>query len=611
MKWSVWKKGHNDEMSNVNAMQTDYIYLKDADTLAGVFLERVTKSPHKTAYVYYQPEQERWQEISWSQMGQRVAHWQAAFLQESLKPGDRVAMIVNNGIDWVTFELAAQGLGLVTVPLYTNDRAENIGYILQDAGVRLLLVENKSQWLELQKIRNQLAGLNRIITLEHVNPMGLQPRLVYVDEWLPDQAPAEPAAPPVLESGSLATIVYTSGTTGRAKGVMLSHRNILWDIESGLKIIDIYPSDHFLSFLPLSHTLERTVGFYLPLVAGSSVAFCRSVPQLAEDLQLQRPTIIVSVPRIFERVYAKIQEKLQRDSPIARFLFNGAVAAGWQHFERTQGRAPWSPMLLMRPFLDRLVGHKVRSRLGGRLRIAVSGGAPLSPEIARMFLSLGVPILQGYGLTETSPIISANTHEDNLPASAGIPLPGIEIQVSESEELSVRAPSVMLGYWNDPKATAEILDASGWLRTGDKVRIEQGHIFITGRLKEIIVMANGEKVPPTDMEMCIATDSLFEHVLILGEQKPYLSALVVLNAEIAEAAGIDPMNIGEADKQRLLERINDRLDNFPGFAKVVRIAVSKQPWSVENGFITPTLKLKRHAIVKHHQAELEQLYAGH
>lgn len=591
-------------------MQTDYIYLKDADTLAGVFLERVAKSPHKTAYVYYQPEQEHWREISWSQMEQRVAHWQSAFRQESLKPGDRVAMMLNNGIDWVTFELAAQGLGLVTVPLYTNDRAENIGYILQDAGVRLLLVENKSQWLELQKIRNQLAGLNRIVTLEHVNPMGLQPRLLYIEEWLPDQAPAETTALP-LASGSLATIVYTSGTTGRAKGVMLSHHNILWDIESGLKIIDVYPSDHFLSFLPLSHTLERTVGFYGPLVAGSSVAFCRSIPQLAEDLRLQRPTIIVSVPRIFERVYAGIQEKLQRDSAITRFLFNGAVTAGWRHFEHDQGRAPWSPILLLQPLLDRLVGHNVRARLGGRLRIAVSGGAPLAPEIARIFLSLGVPILQGYGLTETSPIIAANTNEDNIPASAGIPLPDIEIQVSEAGELMVRAPSVMLGYWNDPKATAEILDASGWLRTGDKVEIKQGHIFITGRLKEIIVLANGEKVPPADMEMCIATDSLFDQVLVLGERKPYLSALVVLNAEVAETTGIDPMNIGEADEQRLLERINNRLDNFPGYAKVVRIAVSKQPWSVENGFLTPTLKLKRGAIIKHHESELERLYAGH
>ena len=321
-------------------MRTDYIYLKDADTLAGVFLERVSRSPDKTAFVQYDSNLDQWQEMSWSEIAHRVARWQAAFQEEDLKPGDRVALMVSNCVEWAVFDLAAQGLGLVTVPLYTNDRAENIGYILQDAGVRLLLLENDEQWQSLQKIRNQLAGLNRIVSLQRVSPMGLQPRLVYVEDWLPEHAPRTAMAME-LDSESLATIVYTSGTTGRAKGVMLSHRNILWDIESGLKVIDIYPTDSFLSFLPLSHTLERTVGFYLPVVAGSSVVFSRSIALLGEDLLHHKPTIMVSVPRIFERVYAKIQAKLQSDSAIARGIFNAAVETGWRRFEYHQGRARW------------------------------------------------------------------------------------------------------------------------------------------------------------------------------------------------------------------------------------------------------------------------------
>ncbi len=594
----------------MNKEKTDYISLKHADTIGGVFLERITRSPDKTAYLQYDDEKAAWQEVSWKQMGQRVAHWQAAFHKEDLKPGDRVAIMLRNCIEWAAFEMAAQGLGLVTVPLYTNDRAENIGYILQDAGVRLLLLENDEQWQDLQKIRNQLAGLNRIITLERVDPLGLQQRLQHVDEWLPENGLREPQAIEIA-SETLATIVYTSGTTGRSKGVMLSHRNILWDIDSGVKIIDVYPSDRFLSFLPLSHTLERTVGFMLAMVAGSSVAFARSIPQLAEDLQTIKPTMLISVPRIFERVYAKIQEKLQQDSSIARGIFNAAVETGWQRFEYLQGRRSWSPRLALWPLFDKLVAGKIREKLGGRLRIAVSGGAPLAHDIAKVFIGLGVPILQGYGLTETSPIISANIHEDNIPDSVGVPFPGVEFKISEVGELLVRAPNVMLGYWNNRKATAEVIDAEGWLRTGDKVKFEDGHIFITGRLKEIIVMANGEKVPPADMEMCITMDSLFEQALIIGEGKPYLSALVVLDAEAAAAAGIDTANVTQDQETLLLQRINNQLDNFPGYAKVVRLSVAKEPWSVENGFMTPTMKLKRKSILDRYMAELGRLYEGH
>ena len=603
------EREQNDNQAMSKA-RTDYIQLRHADTLAGVFLERVARSPDRTAYLYFDAEQQQWQEISWSAMGRRVARWQAALQHEDLKPGDRVAMMLANGIDWVTFDLAAQGLGLVTVPLYTNDRAENIGYILQDAGVRLLLLESDEQWQGLQRIRNQLAGLNRIVTLEKVDPLGLQPRLVPIGSWLPEQGPRAPMAIDAA-SESLATIVYTSGTTGRSKGVMLSHRNILWDIESGLKIIDVYPSDRFLSFLPLSHTLERTVGFILPIVAGSSVAFARSVAELAEDLQTQKPTMLISVPRIFERVYAKIQDKLQQDSAIARTLFRLAVETGWHHFEREQGRRGWSPTLLLWPLLDKLVGAKIRDKLGGRLRIAVSGGAPLAPDIAQVFIGLGVPILQGYGLTETSPIITANIHDDNIPASVGIPFPGIEFRISEAEELLVRAPNVMLGYWNNRKATAEVIDPEGWLHTGDKVKYEDGHIFITGRLKEIIVMANGEKVPPADMEMCITMDNLFEQALVIGEGKPYLSALLVLNPDAARDEGIDANRVTAEQEAHLLQRVNGRLDNFPGYAKIVRLSVASEPWSIDNGLITPTMKLKRKSILDRYMAELDRLYDGH
>ncbi|MEW8647587.1 MAG: long-chain fatty acid--CoA ligase [Candidatus Thiodiazotropha endolucinida] len=588
----------------------DYIQLKDADTIGAVFQERVKRSPDATAYIQYDEEREVWQETSWSEMAQLVARWQAAFRNENLRPGDRVAIMLRNCREWAIFDLAAQCLGLITVPLYTNDRPENIGYILQDAGIRLLLLENNEQWQELQQIRNQLAGLNRIVSLHKVDPMGLQPHLVSLEEWLPDQTNDGLQVIDVA-SKDLATIVYTSGTTGRSKGVMLSHHNILWDIESGVKVIDIYTTDTFLSFLPLSHTLERTVGYYLALMSGAATAYARSIPQLAEDLETIKPTILVSVPRIFERVYAKIQDKLESDSAIARGIFNLAVETGWTHFEFQQGRSSWSPKLWLWPLLEKIVARKIQDKLGGRLRIAVSGGAPLSPDIAKVFIGLGVPILQGYGLTETSPIISANTHENNFPASVGRPFPGIEVKINEHEELLCRAPNVMMGYWNNRNATSEVIDADGWFHTGDKAKIEDDYIFITGRLKEIIVMANGEKVPPADMEMCIAMDSLFDQILVLGESKPYLSAIVVLNPEHAQILGLNPGNISEQQMQELLARINNHLDNFPGYAKIIRVTVLGEPWSVENGLITPTLKLKRKNILERYAKEYDEMYIGH
>lgn len=601
---------YNNDNLNMNKPNTDYIGLDVADTLAGVFQERVRRTPEAIGFIQYDPASQQWQKSTWREMAQQVARWQAALKKEALKPGDRVALMMRNCKEWVIFDQAASGLGLVTVPLYTNDRPENIGYILQDAGVRLLLLENDPQWQDLQQIRNQLAGLNRILTMEKVDPLGLQPRLMHIDEWLPEETDAE------LElvdqsSEELATIVYTSGTTGRSKGVMLSHRNILWDIESGVKIIDIFPTDTFLSFLPLSHTLERTVGYYLAMVAGATTAYSRSIAELGEDLQIIKPTILVSVPRIFERVYSKIQDKLAADSAIKQKLFGLAVETGWQVFENNQGRQPWNAKMLLWPLLNKLVAGKIQQKLGGRLRIAVSGGAPLSSDIAKVFIGLGVPILQGYGLTETSPIISANTHENNIPASVGVPFPGIEIRITDQDELLCRAPNVMLGYWNNRTATNECIDDQGWFHTGDKAKIESDHIFITGRLKEIIVLANGEKVPPADMEMCISMDSLFDQVLIMGEGKPYLSALIHLNTEHEDAARYNPATLSETDEKALLERVNSYLDNFPGYAKIIRLALINEAWSVENGFMTPTLKLRRNKIYSEHAEDLDQLYKGH
>lgn len=598
--------------------QTDYIPLDQAQTLSGLFNRRVEKTPDRTAYRYFDPDRELWTDWRWSEVRRAAASWQRAMLADGLKPGDRVAVMLHNCLEWVLFDLAATGLELVTVPLYVNDRPENFAYILQSTEAKLLLTDGVEQWQRIEQVGDQLESVERIVTLQTVCEVDCDPRLRQRDEWLAREGTSEAdyrvASCP---STALATIVFTSGTTGAPKGVMLSHANILSNAAAGLQRVTVFDDDLFLSFLPLSHMFERTVGYYIPVMAGACVAFARSVDLLADDLQLVRPTVLVTVPRIFERIYNKMTLKLADESWPARKIFQLAVFSGWYHFQYHRNQKPWAIQLLIWPLLKRLVGVKLMQRLGGNVRLSISGGARLAPSIIETFIGLGLSLLQGYGLTETSPIIAVNTLDDNLPLSVGRALPGVEAKIGDNRELLVRGPNVMLGYW---RLDETIIDRDGWLHTGDQAVIDdKGHIFITGRIKEIIVLSSGEKVPPEDLQLAIATEPLFEQVLVIGEDRPFLSAIVVLNpgqwALLAASLGIDPGDPGRLNSPQvtkvLLERIAYRLKGFPGYAKVRRVYVASQPWSVDSGLITATLKVRRQALLKLFADEIETLYEGH
>ena len=492
----------------------DVILPDQAGTLAGLFRERVRRTPEQAAYRFFDALNGAWTDCSWAAMARDVEKWQAALAGEGLKAGDRVAVMARNSRFWVIYDQAALGLGLVIVPIFTEDRADNVAYMVDDAGIQLLLIGGPSQWERLAGRLQDCRSLRRIVSIAEIED-AKDKRLIHLQPWL-----ARSRAAAHAEAGNpdqLATIVYTSGTTGRPKGVMLTHRNILSNAHACLQIVAVRANHVFLSFLPLSHMLERTVGYYLPMMAGAIVAHARSIPELANDLRLVRPDALISVPRIYERVHARLKEQLARQGPIAQHLFNLAVDVGWRRHECMQGRARRGPSLLLWPLLKRLVANKITARLGGNIKVAISGGAALAPDIARIFIGLGVPILQGYGLTETSPVVAANRLEDNVPASIGRALPGVEVKVGPKDELLVRGELVMAGFWNNPEETQRVLDEEGWLHTGDRARIEDGRIYLTGRLKEIIVLANGEKVPPMDMEIAIAADSLFDQVVIIGE----------------------------------------------------------------------------------------------
>jgi long-chain acyl-CoA synthetase len=596
----------------------DVIPPEAAKTLDGLFQERVRRSPNALAYRNFEEPGGAWKDYSWSDVEKLVARWQGAFEADGFQPGDRVAIVLRNSVAWVVFDQAAMGLDLVTVPLYTSDRPDNIAYIVQNSGAKLLLFENPEQWGQFAEVQDQLAGLKRVICMNSLSGPSPDPRLKSLNEWLPRTA--GPVKHINSDGKRLASIIYTSGTTGRPKGVMLSHNNMLQNAYATLQCLEIYPDDLFLSFLPLSHTLERTCGYYGIVMCGAQTAFARSVQQLAEDLQSIRPTLLISVPRIYERVYSAIKQKLAEGPGGRRKLFEAAVAVGWARFQHQQGRGPWKPGFLLWPVLKKLVASKVMARLGGRLRAATCGGAALSPEIAQLFIGLGLPVIQGYGLTETSPVVSTNRIDDNIPASIGKPIPGVQVKIGDKDALLVKGPNVMLGYWNNPEATKAMFTADGWLNTGDTARIDDtGHIYITGRLKEIIVMSNGEKVPPVDMEAAIMRDPLFEQVMVLGEGKPFLTVFVVLNKDqwttVAAENGLDPnsegvMRGGQAEKL-VLGRIQRQIKTFPGYAQIYRVGILMHPWTIENGMLTPTMKLKRGKVVEAHKREFEQLYEGH
>ena len=549
-------------------------------TIPQLFMERVRSTPDAPAY--RQCRDGKWHGLSWGETAREVTRWQAALRRENLAPGERVAICMRNRIEWVLFDQAALGLGLVVVPLFYNDRPDNMAWCLTDGGVRLLLLEDGALWPQL---RDQVPTVQRMVYLNHtVDP---DERAVGLEKWLPHDSGTLEAGP--SRARDLATLVYTSGTTGRPKGVMLSHHNILSNAAAGLDSAPmVNANDRFLSFLPLSHMFERTVGYYLPMMIGAQVVYARGIPELAEDMLSQQPTLLICVPRIFERIYAKVQDGLPQGS-LKRRLFEKAVDIGWKRFNKHSNW--WEDRLW--PWLDKLVASKLRARMGGQIRLIIVGAAALAPPLSRTFIGLGLPILQGYGLTEFSPVISVNRLGDNDPVSVGQPLSGVEIKTLPDGELLVRGSEIMLGYWNNPAATAAIIDKEGWLHTGDVVRIKDGRIYITGRAKDIIVLSNGEKVPPSDVEQAILMDPVFEQVLVLGEGRSYLGLLTVSKIE---------------DKYELCRRANEQLRHFPGFIRIHHLARSTDPWTVENDLLTPTLKPKRKKIEERYAKDIEEMF---
>jgi len=589
--------------------------LADIKTLPELLRWRVKATPAAEAYRHFDGAAQRWASQSWREIDAAFELWRRALAAENFASGERIAILLPNGIAHIAMDQAALSRGLVPVPMHAVDNPDSIAYVLVDSGALLLFVDTLERWQAIVATGQPLDHLKRVVCADAGGLITPDARIVGLDHWLAQASGATAPMPDAaVRPDDLAAIVYTSGTTGRPKGVMLSHGNVVANVKAIAQRIKAEPHDVFLSFLPLSHTFERTGGYYYPIAAGACVAYARSVPQLSEDLKHVRPTVLVSVPRIYERVYALIMQHRAAAGWLERTLLDLTIAVGGRRFDaRQRHRAPSPLDRLLWPLLKRLVADKVLAQLGGRLRVAVSGGAPIAEPVIRLFLALGLDVLQGYGMTETSPVVSVNTVEDNDPHSVGHVLDGVEVRLGENDELLVRGPSVMLGYWHKPDETRRVKDADGWLHTGDQARIENGRITITGRIKDILVTSTGEKIAPVDLETAILADPLFEQALVVGEQRPFVAALVVLNAKawVAEterlAAG--GQQGGAAERAALLARIAAAVKAYPSYATPRAVWWTLDPWTIAAGLLTPTLKNKRPALERRFAEEIEHIYA--
>ncbi len=563
----------------------------------------------------------QWQSMSWQEVAGEVLALAAGLRVLGLEPGDRVALISENRPEWVIADLAIMAAGGVTVPAYTTNTVADHLHILDNSGARLAIVSTRQLAERVLTAATRADRQPGVIAMEP--PPLSQSAGVDMHSWSVVTATGRDAdldssirqTVAALARDATACLIYTSGTGGVPKGVMLSHGAILHNCQGAVGVLaELGLEDNvFLSFLPLSHAYEHTAGLHFPVSIGAQIYYAESIEHLAGNMVEVRPTIMTAVPRLYESMRARILKGLPKISPLRRKLFLAALALGTRRIEH--GRLGPLDSVADR-VLERLVRDKVRARFGGRLKAFVSGGAPLPPEIGTFFTALGVRILQGYGQTETAPVVSVNRPGSVRMDAVGPPMDGVEVRIAADGEILIRGELVMQGYWRDPKTTAAAIDPEGWLHTGDIGVVDpDGAIRITDRKKDIIVNSGGDNIAPQRIEGFLTLQPEIAQAMVHGDRRPHLVALIVPDQEWAEGwasangrTGLDGLT-QDADFRRAISQAVDRVNaQLSAIEKVRRFALTADPFSVENGMLTPTLKIRRHKIREGFGSLLEGLY---
>ena len=588
-------------------------------SLASMILDRAAR--YGSRRVFLRKRNSSWEDISWQQFGDQIVRAARGLAASGFQPGDRLAILADNRPEWPLLDLACLYLGGVDVPLYLTSPPDDLAYILNDAGASVLAVAGDDQRQKIAQIASEVPSLRQVIHLDtdSAPDAGLPNRLAALS--LTDllasgdhsSRPAQPAPDP-----GLATIIYTSGTTGRPKGVMLSHTNMLANAEDAAAVLPLDEEDLTLSFLPLSHGFERTGGLYTILRAGGTIAYGGGIASLTDDLSVVRPTILCCVPRVLERVYQHMLGERESASFVKQKILSWALEVG-----RAAGRARTSdtalpfPLSLQHGLADRLVFSALRTALGGRIRFLVSGGAPLNADLACFFHGAGIPVYEGYGLTEAGPVVACNTPDRNRVGSVGTPLPQVSVRIADDGEVCVRGPNVMAGYYNRPEDTAAALDAEGWLHTGDIGAIDaQGFLAITDRKKDLLITSQGENVAPQPIEGRFRQEPLIEEACLIGDQRPYLTLLLVPDRAFVEivanthgVSGEWPDVLEHPTIRGLFQQCFETVNNsLPRHAQPRHFTLLAEPFSQASNELTPTLKVKRRTVLQTRQAAIDSMY---
>ena len=563
-----------------------------------------------------------WTDVSARELRARVEDAAYGLAELGIRPGDRVGLLSENRVGWAVADLAILANGALTVPVYPSLGADVAGHILRDSGARLCIVSTADQ---LEKVREARPGtaVERVITLEappdgsgdalHVDRVAELGRALRTR--MPGLVEGRTAA---IDPHAAATVLYTSGTTGLPKGVLLSHENILSNVRAALSVFEIGPDDVALSFLPLCHIFERTAGYYVMLQAGATIAYAESVEAVARNLVEVEPTIVLGVPRFFEKMRDRVLEAVRASPPLRRRLFAWAMRVGGAAVEaRLAGRRRGPSVALQHALADRLVLSKLRARTGGRIRFFVSGGAALPPEIAHFFWAAGLPLFEGYGLSETAPVIAANTFEHLRIGSVGRPVPGVEVRIAADGEILCRGPNVMLGYHGLPDETSGVL-RDGWFHTGDVGYVDpDGFLFITDRKKDLFKITAGKYVAPQPIEGRLQLHPLVSQAVVVGSRRKHTAALLVperpaLERQAREAGvGVEDLDalLREPRILKLFEGVLREVNaSLAPHEKLRHFTLLAEPFTIESGELTPTLKVKRSVVEQRYRERIAAMY---
>ncbi len=596
-------------------------------TIPQLFLQVTDKYRGNSSHPAYRHKVgDHWEDISYDFVREQSESLATGLRQLGVGRGDFVGIVSENRIEWIIADFAITGIGAVDVPIFPTLTSAQAAYIFEHCQAKVIFVSNKMQLAKILKVRAQLPALERIIVMSE-DARSDDPLVLTLNDVIAKGR--ESTKPDVrrqefeqlcrqVQPDDLLTIIYTSGTTGNPKGVMLTHRNMVANMRGAMDAIKLSPQDVLLSYLPLCHSYERMAGFYTAFAYEATVAFAQSIETVASNLQEIRPTFMTSVPRLFERIKTRIISRVERDKPIKQKIFHWAIATGKRYCAARRSGA--KPLLLGLKYriADRLVFGTIRERTGGRLRFLFSGGAALQKELGEFFEAVGLIILEGYGLSESSPVLTVNRPESFEFGSVGKALANVEIAFADDGEILARGDNIMQGYLHDEDATREALDEDGWLHTGDIGSFnKEGNLVITDRKKSIFVSSGGKNIAPQPIENALAQSKYVDQIILIGEMRDYCTALIVPDFEVMRAFAQDKgLAVGQdgeltshdAVVREIRRELDHLLRDFSKFEKVRKFKLLDQPFTVENGLMTPTLKVKRKVVEKHYADLIELMY---